>query len=299
MRPILLIGQTGQVGLELLRSLSPLGTVIAPNRRELDLADPDSIMSCVRATRPGIIVNAGGFTIVDAAEKDPALAMKLNGVAAGILAECARDCDALLVHFSTTFVFDGTKDSPYLEADPTNPVNAYGRSKLSGEQAILAVGGQHLILRASWVYSHRRSNFALAILRLGRRHDRLSIVEDQSGSPTWARDYAAATAEILRQPDTAREASGIYHLSAASHCTRFQWAMRLMEDASRLGPSPWRWPEIFPTNSTAYPHIAARPLYTVTDNRKIEETFGLRMPSWDARIDPFLRTVDWKGLENT
>ena len=297
MNPILLIGQTGQVGLELLRSLSPLGTVIAPDRSQLDLANPDSIIACVQATRPAVIVNAGGFTLVDEAEKNPELAMTLNGVAAGVLAECARDCGALLIHFSTTFVFDGTKDSPYLETDEANPVNAYGRSKLAGERAILAVGSQHLILRASWVYSHRRSNFALAILRLGRRHDRLTIVDDQSGSPTWARDYAEATADILRQPDIARAASGIYHLSAASYCTRLEWATRLIQGAARFGPSQWRWPEILPTNSTAYPHTAARPLYTVTDNRKIERTFGLRMPSWDARIDPFLQTFDWNGLE--
>lgn len=299
MNPILLIGRTGQVGLELLRSLSPLGTVVAPDRSQLDLANPDSIITCVRATRPAVIVNAGGFTIVDAAERNPGLAMLLNGTAAGVLAECARDCGALLIHFSTTFVFDGAQDSPYQETDATNPVNAYGRSKLAGEQAILAAGGQHLILRASWVYSHRRSNFALAVLRLGRRHDQLTVVDDQSGSPTWARDYAEATADILRQSDTARAAPGIYHLSAASHCTRYQWAMRLMQGASRLGPAGWRWPDIVPTDSKAYPHVATRPLYTVTDNRKIEETFGLRMSPWDMHIDPFLRTVDWNGLENT
>lgn len=293
MNTILLIGKTGQVGFELERALAPLGRLVAPDRAELDLTSADSIRRAVKAAKPDIIVNAGGFTIVDAAESEPELAMQLNGVAPGILAECAAETDALLIHYSTTFVFDGTKSTPYHEEDEPNPLNAYGRSKLFGERAVMAAGGKSLILRASWVYSDRRTNFVLAMLKLARSKPELKVVDDQIGAPTWARDYADATAALLAKPDRLREAPGIYHLSAQSYCSRLQWAQRVIEGAKKCSGTATGWAELLPTTTALYPHPARRPLYTATSNKKIAQEFGLMMPKWDERIVPFLKTLTW------
>ena len=293
MKTILLIGKTGQVGFELERSLAPLGRLVAPNRDGLDLTSADSIRDAVRSLRPDIIVNAGGFTIVDAAESDPDLAMQLNGVAPGILAESAAETGALLIHYSTTFVFDGNKTTPYSEEDEPNPVNAYGRSKLAGERAVTAAGGHNLILRASWVYSDRRTNFVLAMLKLARSRPELKVVDDQIGAPTWARDYADATAALLANPARLREAPGIYHLSAQSYCSRLQWAQRVIEGAKKYSGTTTGWAELLPTTTALYPHPAPRPLYTATNNEKIEKAFGMKMPEWGQRVDEFMRTKSW------
>jgi dTDP-4-dehydrorhamnose reductase len=290
---ILLIGKTGQVGFELERALAPLGQLVAPDRAGLDLTSADSIRRAVKSAQPDIIVNAGGFTIVDAAESDPDLAMQLNGVAPGILAECAAETDALLIHYSTTFVFDGTKNTPYTEEDAPNPVNAYGRSKLAGERAVMAAGGKSLILRASWVYSDRRTNFVLAMLKLARAKPELKVVDDQIGAPTWARDYADATAALLADPARLREAPGIYHLSAQSYCSRLQWAQRVIEGAKKYSGLATGWAELLPTTTALYPHPAPRPLYTATSDKKIAQEFGLIMPKWDERIVAFLKTLTW------
>jgi dTDP-4-dehydrorhamnose reductase len=220
--------------------------------------------------------------------------MQLNGVAPGILAECAAETDALLIHYSTTFVFDGTKNTPYTEEDLPNPVNAYGRSKLAGERAVTAAGGKSLILRASWVYSDRRTNFVLAMLKLARAKSELKIVDDQIGAPTWARDYADATAALLSNPNRLRDAPGIYHLSAQSYCSRLQWAQRVIDGAKRASGITTGWAELFPTTTALYPHPAPRPLYTATNNEKIAREFGLSMPKWDERIDRFMETLAWK-----
>lgn len=290
---ILLIGKTGQVGFELERALRPLGHLVAPGRADLDLTSADSIRQAVRAAQPDVIVNAGGFTIVDAAESDPDLAMQLNGVAPGILAECAAEAGALLVHYSTTFVFDGTKHTPYTEEDSPNPVNAYGHSKLAGERAVIAAGGKSVILRASWVYSDRRTNFVLAMLRLAREKSELAVVDDQIGSPTWARDYANATATLLGNVGRLRECPGIYHLSAGSYCSRLQWAQRLIDSAKTASGLNSGWATLRPTTTALYPHPAPRPLYTATSNQKIERAFGITMPAWDERLDAFVQTLTW------
>jgi len=291
LKTILLLGKTGQVGFELEHALKPLGSLVAPSHDELDLTDPDSIQKAIAAAKPDVIVNAAGFTIVDAAETQPDLAMQLNATAPGIIAECADKCGAVLIHYSTTFVFDGNKREPYTEEDIPNPVNAYGRSKLAGERAVSAACQRHLILRANWVYSARRTNFALAMLKLARDKPELRIVEDQIGSPTWARDYADATARLLASPDRLREAPGIYHLSAQSHCSRLQWAQKLIDCVRKASGSDAGWARLQPTTTAQYPHPAPRPLYTVTSNRKIEETFGIRMPVWEDRIEAFVRTL--------
>ena len=296
MNTILLIGKTGQVGFELERALAPLGRLVAPDRTGLDLTSADSIRQAVKSIQPDIIVNAGGFTIVDAAESDPELAMQLNGVAPGILAECAAETDALLIHYSTTFVFDGTKNTPYHEEDEPNPLNAYGRSKLFGERAVMAAGGKSLILRASWVYSDRRTNFVLAMLKLARSKPELKVVDDQIGAPTWARDYADSTAALLAKPDRLREAPGIYHLSAQSYCSRLQWARRVIEGAKKASGVVSGWAELLPTTTALYPHPAPRPLYTATSNQKVEQAFGLTMPAWNERVDAFMPTLRWDRM---
>lgn len=293
---ILLIGKTGQVGFELERALAPLGRLIAPNRTELDLTRADSIRQAVKAARPDIIVNAGGFTIVDAAESDPDLAMQLNGVAPGILAESAAETGSLLIHYSTTFVFNGTKSTTYTEEDEPNPVNAYGRSKLAGERAVMAAGAKSLILRASWVYSDRRTNFVLAMLKLARAKPTLNVVNDQIGAPTWARDYADATAALLEKPSRLREAPGIYHLSAQSYCSRLEWAQRVINGAKKASGVTTGWAELQPTTTALYPHPAPRPLNTATNNQKIARTFGMIMPPWEERVDAFMPTLNWDHL---
>ncbi len=199
MSRILITGTNGQVGFELLRSLAGLGTVIAAGRDELDLADPDAIRRTLRDTKPGLIVNAAAYTAVDKAEAEPELALAINGVAPGILAEEAKRLGAALIHYSTDYVFDGSKGAPYTEDDAPRPISAYGRTKLAGEHAIQAVGVPHLILRTSWVYGARGSNFLLTILRLAKEREELSIVDDQIGAPTWSRAIAMATAGILER----------------------------------------------------------------------------------------------------
>jgi len=286
---ILLLGKTGQVGHYLLRSLAPLGEVIAPDRAQLDFTRSGSIRATIRGARPDVIVNAAGWTLVDRIEHDPELAMQVNGVAPGIIAEEARQCSALLVHYSTTFVFDGAKRKPYVEDDAPNPINAYGRSKLAGEQAVAAAGGRYLILRAAWTYSNLRSNFPLALLKLACAKKELAVVDDQVGSPTWAREYAEATAELLKHPDRARECGGIYHLSSAGQITRYRWARRIIELAQEYKGERSGWATLRAIASSEYPHLAARPLYTLLDNSKILSVFGIRMASWEDQLRAFMR----------
>jgi len=293
---ILLIGKTGQVGHYLLRSLARVGHVIAPDRNGLDLSRSASITGAIRATRPDVIVNAAGLTLVDQVEREPDAAMQVNGVAPGIMAEEARRCGALLVHYSTTFVFDGAGRKPSLEDDASNPVNAYGRSKLAAEGAISAVGGDYLILRAGWTYSQRRSNFPLALLKLAREKKSLSIVDDQMGAPTSARAYADTTAQLLKKPDRARAHSGVYHLSSSGQTTRYEWAKKIIELAQEHEQGDSLWAALHPIPSTDYPHVAPRPLYTVVDNSKIRAVFGIQMGAWEDQLKAFVR--EWAQQES-
>ncbi len=291
MRTILLIGKTGQVGFELERALNPLGRLIAPDRSLLDLTDPDSILRVIEDCKPDAVVNACGFTMVDDAESQAALTMQLNAIGPGIVAEAAKRAGAVLLHFSSTYVFDGTKRTPYTEDDIPNPVNTYGYSKLQGENAIVASGASYIILRANWVYSTRRRNFALTMLKAAREQSELRVVTDQVGTPTWAFDYAEATAELLRNPAKLRENPGIYHLSAESQCTRMTWAETLVASARTVSGMALGWAALHPTISAEYPLPAVRPLYTVTSNRKIAQTFGISMPAWNDRTEAFVRTL--------
>ena len=299
MTTILLLGKTGQVGHELLRSLAPLGTLVAPGRVELDITNPDSIRAVILDARPDVIVNAAGFTIVDAAEAQPDLAMQVNGTAPGIIAETAKSIGALLLHYSTTFVFDGTKREPYTEDDRPNPINAYGRSKLAGEQAIKACGGDHIIIRANWTYSSRRTNFALQMLELARSKAEIKVVDDQIGAPTWARVYADATAAMLKNLRQLREKCGVYNLSADGQCTRYQWAELIVESAKALTGDGDGWARLARTTTKDYVNPAPRPLHTITNNNKIRDLLGVELTSWDTGIKDFMQHHFHKRFADT
>ena len=275
---ILLTGRNGQVGWELERTLGPLGQLIAFDHAGLDLAKPDEIVARVREIKPDVIVNPAAYTAVDKAESEPDLAMAINGTAPGILAEEAKKLGALLVHYSTDYVFDGEKVEPYVETDPTNPLSAYGRSKLVGEQAITASGADHLIFRTSWVYANRGKNFLLTILRLAREKPELRVVADQFGAPTWARDIATATALVLaRRPAGAEIRSGIYHLTAAGRTTWHGFAQRIVALAGLVTP-------VVPIASADYPAPTRRPRNSVLGNARIQETFGVALPAWEWAV---------------
>ena len=288
MTTLLLLGRTGQVGHELLQTLAPLGTVVAPDRSQLDLANIDAIRSVIQGVGPDIIVNAAGFTQVDAAETQPAQAQQVNATAPAVIAAAAKPIGALLVHYSTTFVFDGSKREPYTEDDVPGPLNAYGRSKLEGEQAILACGGHAIIIRAGWTYSSRRSNFVLKMLQLAREQETIAVVDDQIGAPTWARDYAVATAQMLERPAYLREHGGIYNLTASGQCTRYQWAEQIIAGAQALSGQRDGWATLRRTTTADFAVAAPRPLYTTASNRKIRVDLGIELRSWNAGVRDFL-----------
>ena len=281
-------GKGGQVGWELQTILAPLGTVIGLDRNGMDLANPDSIRHAIRDAKPDVIVNAAAYNNVDRAESESDLAMQVNGIAPGIMAEEAKRLGAILIHYSTDYVFDGELERPYREDDAPNPVNAYGRSKLAGERAVEAVGGKYLILRTSWVYSARGSNFVLTVLRLAREKAELSMVNDQSGSPTWARALAQATVELLRKHSLISRHSGTYHLSAAGHTSRFELAKAIISIARARSSRSNDWATVKAIASTQYPLPARRPASPVLSKGKIMQVFGLEMKTWEEQLSAFL-----------
>lgn len=282
---ILVTGINGQVGYELLRSLQGLGRVVGLDRAALDLADTDRVREVVREAKPTLIVNPAAYTAVDKAESDEAAARRLNAEAPAVLAEEAVRSGAALIHYSTDYVFDGSKDAPYVETDAVNPQNVYGQTKLEGEQAIAASGCAHLILRTSWVYGMRGKNFLLTMLKLGSERPELRVVADQVGAPTWSRTIADATSHIVAQGMAAGDAdwwdqrSGIYHLTAAGSTSWHGFAEAIF--ASALGE---RAPNAVPIPASDYPVPAKRPANSRLALGKLNETFGLRMPSWDDAL---------------
>ena len=293
MTTILLTGNTGQVGWELQHALAPLGSLIALGRDGMDHANPDSIRTAIRSVKPDIIVNAAGFTAVDKAESEVSLVTRINAIAPGIMAEEAKRIGAPLVHYSTDYVYDGTQERPYTEDDAPNPLNTYGKSKLAGERAIQEVGGTHVILRTSWVYSARRSNFVLAILRLAREKPELSVVNDQVGSPSWARALAVSTAELLRKRHLFQDHGGVYHLSASGQTTRYEFAREIIRIMKEISGVKSDWAEITPITSDQYqpPLPARRPLSPVTDKNKIKRALGIEMPHWRNQLLAFLHEL--------
>lgn len=288
---ILLTGKNGQVGWELQRTLAPLGEVVALDRQALDLTSPDAIRALIREVKPGLIVNPAAHTAVDKAESEPEIAMAVNGIAPGIMAEEAKKLGAAMVHYSTDYVFDGSKGTPYNEDDAPSPINVYGRTKLAGEQAIQAAGIPHLILRTSWVYGSRGKNFLLTVMRLAKERDELKIVDDQIGAPTSCRMIAEATAQILSQcfsPVTPlaallTEKSGLYHLTAAGQTSWHGFTAAILANRTRLtGASA---PRLSPIPTSAYPLPAPRPHFSVMSNAHLAGTFGVKIPDWQAGLE--------------
>lgn len=286
MKRILLTGKNGQVGWELQRTLASLGQVIALDSAALDLADADAIRRKVREVQPHIIVNPAAYTAVDKAESETDLAMSINGIAPGIFAEEAKKLNALFVHYSTDYVFDGSKVGAYKEDDMPAPLSVYGKTKLAGEQAIRAAGCNHLILRTSWVYGARGKNFLLTMLRLARERSELRIVDDQIGAPTWCRSLGEITAQMLAQlyaPGAGSEAltraSGTYHLTSAGSVSWHGFAAEIIRLAE-IQPAP----NLVPIPSREYPTPAVRPLNSVLSNDKLLRAFGLQAGSWQDNL---------------
>jgi dTDP-4-dehydrorhamnose reductase len=290
MKKILVTGKNGQVGWELQRTLAPLGQLIALDAEDMDLSDADAIRRKVREIAPHIIVNPAAHTAVDNAESEPDLAMAINGTAAGVLAEEAKQLDALLIHYSTDYVFDGTKASPYVESDTPNPQSVYGKTKLAGEQAIQAVGGKHLILRTSWVYGVHGGNFVKTILRLAKERSELRIVADQYGAPTWARLLATSTAQVI--DGYSAEKSGVYHLTPHGRTNWHEFAEEIVRLARQYDDALKDKPlVIHPIATHEYPLPAKRPANSSLSTEKVHQTFGLELPQWEKDLAECVRQL--------
>jgi len=285
---LLLLGNTGQLGWELQRTLQPLGVVVGLDYPEVNMADAASIRKTVRECRPEVIINATAFTAVDKAEGEPELAEAINGSGPGVLAEEARRLNAVLVHYSTDYVFDGTKGTPYVESDLPHPLNVYGESKLAGERAIQSVDGKSLIFRTAWVYSLRRDSFVSKVLGWARRNETLRVVDDQVSNPTWARVLAEATALILaRAGDNflpwLAERKGLYHLAGDGFASRYAWAQEILKLDPRKQEQ--RVKQLLPARSLDFPTPAQRPLFSAMECQKFEQVFDLRLPAWGAALE--------------
>ena len=278
MKRILITGGAGQVGWELQRTLAPLGQIVAVDMKDMDLGDPDAIRRTVRAVAPDVIVNAAAHTAVDRAEQEEALAHAVNGTAPGILAEEAKAAGAAIVHYSTDYVFDGTREGAYVETDAPNPLGAYGRTKLAGERAVRDSGAAHFIFRTSWVYGVRGHNFMRTMLRLAGERSELSVVSDQFGAPTWSRMIAEATALVLAQCPTSgaiAERGGLYHLTCGGSTSWHGFARAILKDRDIA---------IHPIPTEAYPLPAPRPKNSVLSNARLAAAFGLALPDWETAL---------------
>lgn len=283
---ILVTGTNGQVGYELERSLQGLGEIVAVGRAQMDLSDLKQVRDVIRSVKPNLIVNPAAYTAVDKAESEPALAMRINGEAPAVMAEEARKLGAGIIHYSTDYVFDGSKETAYLETDPTCPVNVYGATKLAGEQAIQAAGVPHLILRTSWVYGMRGKNFLLTVLRLAAERDELRIVGDQFGSPTWCRTIADTTAQLIARLDARTGAveamggplSGIYHLTASGRTSWHGFTEEIIKLAAFT-----RAPTVTPIRAEEYPLPARRPHNSELSGARLQ-SLGVHVPDWRAAL---------------
>ena len=285
---ILLFGKNGQLGWELNRSLQPLGEIVVLDIEEVDFSEPESLRQIVQDESPDVICNAVAYTAVDKAEEDEALALKINGVAPGVLAEEALKLGALLIHYSTDYVFDGTKASPYVETDVPAPVNAYGRTKLAGELAVQSSGCDYLILRTSWVYASRANNFLLTMLKLVQEREELSIVADQIGAPTTARLIADTTILCVQQVMKERLAgvfsSDLYHLTASGHTSWHGFTKEIVSIASQNVKLQLTIKELKAIPTSDYPTPAARPMNSQLELTKLESIFTLKMPDWKESL---------------
>jgi dTDP-4-dehydrorhamnose reductase len=293
---IVIIGRNGQLAWEANQRFQGLGEIICIGRPELDLLDLNSVREEIRRIKPSVIVNAAAYTAVDQAESEPEAAMKINSEAPAAMAEEAKRLGTLCITYSTDYVFDGKSAAPYGESDPTAPLNVYGASKLSGEQAVEAVGGNYLILRTSWVYGARGKNFLRTILKLATERPELRIVDDQVGAPTWSRDLADATRKIIEQLEEQSSSAktsmgealgdrrGIYHMTAAGRVSWFGFAAAIMEEMGKHGLSKGTLARLVPIPSSEYPTPAARPDNSRLCNEKLKNAFGVTLPPWRASL---------------
>ncbi len=302
---ILLTGKNGQVGSELAQILPSLGELTALGRQELDLSNIHDIRQAIQEVRPSLIVNAAAYTAVDRAEKEEALAHAINADAPAVIAEEANKIGAVVVHYSTDYVFDGTKRTPYAEDDPTNPISAYGRTKLAGEEAIRATSIPHLIFRTAWVYATSGKNFLLTILRLAAEREELRIVSDQFGAPTSSGEIARATtrvlADLLRKDSSSLpEITGTYNMTASGKTTWHEFATTIIDESSQLprdlpwfaaatGNRPLIVKRVIPVTTADYPTPARRPAYSVLSNTRFAATFGFTLPAWRTQLTSALR----------
>jgi dTDP-4-dehydrorhamnose reductase len=290
----LIVGNAGQVGVELQRSFQGCGEVIGVDRESFDLAQADQVRALVRRVAPDVILNAAAYTAVDRAETEPELAWAINADAARILAEEAFSRNALLVHYSTDYVFNGAKLTPWTEEDAPAPLNAYGAGKLAGEQAITQVGGKYLIFRTSWVYGPHGSNFLLTMLRLARQRDTLSIVGDQIGSPTTSIELARATRAVVDQVifgslGATSEWAGLYHMTCSGATSWCGFAQAIVARSGKLLDG--KLPVVTPIATEDYPTPAKRPRYSVLSNAKLETRFGLRLAPWESALDEVIAAL--------
>lgn len=295
---LLLLGKNGQVGWELQRSLAPLGEVIALQRQTLqdglsgDVSDLSALEQTIRSVRPDVIVNAAAHTAVDKAESEPDLALRLNAEAPEVMALQAKSLGALLVHYSTDYVFDGSGSTARSENDATGPLSVYGRTKLDGEQRIQASGCRHLIFRTSWVYAAQGGNFAKTMLRLAQEREALSVINDQWGAPTGADLIADATAHAIRHVTTHPHDLGLYHLVADGSTTWHAYASHVIAQAKRLRPElAWKVQQIAAVPTTSFPTPAQRPLNSRLATDKLLSAMHLHLPAWQHGVDRMLREI--------
>jgi dTDP-4-dehydrorhamnose reductase len=286
-KSILLIGSNGQVGKEMQHILPHYGDIISVARPTVDLAQPDTLRSIIRAKQPQIIINAAAYTAVDKAESEPELANAINAIAPLILAEESQKLGACLIHLSTDYVFDGNGCHPYQETDATKPLSVYGKTKLAGEEAIRETCAHHLILRTAWVYgTFGKSNFVKTILRLGAERPELRIVADQIGSPTWAQDIAAVIGEMI--PQLSPDIAGTYNYTNSGVASWYDFAVAIFEEAQQLG-FPLKVENIVPITTAEYPTPARRPAYSVLACGKISALLKSYPPHWRQRLREMLR----------
>jgi dTDP-4-dehydrorhamnose reductase len=289
---ILLFGKNGQLGTELQKSLPALGIVTSLDQEELDLCNLQALRRILQESKPHLVINASAYTAVDRAELEPDKAMTINALAPGIMAEETRNLQAVLIHYSTDYVFDGAKNTPYTEDDHTNPLNMYGKSKLAGEQNVMQVGEACLILRTSWVYSIKGTGFVSKVLEWSRNNQILKIVNDQISNPTWARDLADATFRVISAhqdnlQDFMKEKRGVYHLAGGGYTSRYEWAREILANDPKRTEQLVRILE--PASSKEFPTPAIRPLFSALDCSKFKNTFGFSLPPWKESLRQAMR----------
>jgi dTDP-4-dehydrorhamnose reductase len=299
-RRVLIVGGAGQVGRELQRSFADFGEIVAVDRESVDLAEPSQVRELVQRVGPDVILNAAAYTAVDRAESERATAMAINAVAPGVLAEEAREWGAVFVHYSTDYVFDGAKREPWTEDDKPDPLNAYGASKLAGEEAIKQVGGRYLIFRTSWVYGARGNNFLLTMLQLGRERERLRIVNDQHGAPTTSAELADATHRIVdgilsQRFGAPEEWAGLYHMSCGGATTWFGFAQAIFARAGDLLDG--KAPVVESITSSEYPTPAKRPGNSVLSNARAQGRFAVQLAPWEVALDAVIDVLRAEARE--